>query len=266
MQLTSFESDKDLNTNSFTVQSPVYCGNLGDHPCSTTCTNCHQRITARVTYKPGIFSWVICVVFVIFGLICGCCLIPFFVESFQDAHHSCPLCSAHLHHSFNITFAAATKKSNMASEQNMGNKNVNVTCTPTSEEPTTKSPPPPQIYHQPQYVPQPQVEYQPQVVYQPQVQYQQPAVHIVHTQPQAYVSNGNFGEHPCQTTCANCHQRITTRVIYKAGVFSWVICFVFVIFGLICGCCLIPFFVEVFQDAHHSCPLCNAHLHVHKKI
>lgn len=34
---------------------------------------------------------------------------------------------------------------------------------------------------------------------------------------------------------------------------------------LVLGCCLIPFFVNHFKDAYHSCPRCRRVLHVHKK-
>lgn len=34
---------------------------------------------------------------------------------------------------------------------------------------------------------------------------------------------------------------------------------------LLLGCCLIPFFVKHFKDAHHSCPRCHRVLHIHRK-
>ncbi|KAJ8001311.1 hypothetical protein DPEC_G00168230 [Dallia pectoralis] len=77
--------------------APVSRGLLGDAPCRTRCSNCHQSIMTVVTYKPGIAAWSMCLLFTLFGLICGCCLILFLVRGFQDAHHSCPFCHAHLY-------------------------------------------------------------------------------------------------------------------------------------------------------------------------
>ncbi|XP_052403200.1 lipopolysaccharide-induced tumor necrosis factor-alpha factor isoform X2 [Carassius gibelio] len=34
---------------------------------------------------------------------------------------------------------------------------------------------------------------------------------------------------------------------------------------LICGCCLIPFFVSGFKDVHHSCPYCHKHLGIYTR-
>ncbi|KAG7491902.1 hypothetical protein MATL_G00008910 [Megalops atlanticus] len=110
--------------------------------------------------------------------------------------------------------------------------------------------------------------YQPQhVVYQAQPQGQ---TVLVSTQPvqstPAVICVNNLGDTACMTTCNNCQQRVTTRVLYKAGTFSWVMCFVFIFFGLFCGCCLIPFFMDSFKDAHHSCPQCHTNLYVHKRM
>uniref|UniRef100_A0AAZ3RSV6 LITAF domain-containing protein n=1 Tax=Oncorhynchus tshawytscha TaxID=74940 RepID=A0AAZ3RSV6_ONCTS len=72
-------------------------GPMGDAPCLTQCSNCHQRVTTVVTNRPGVAAWAMCGLLTLMGFICGCCLIPFLVAGFQDAHHSCPLCHAHLH-------------------------------------------------------------------------------------------------------------------------------------------------------------------------
>ncbi|XP_041133129.1 cell death-inducing p53-target protein 1 homolog isoform X2 [Polyodon spathula] len=70
-------------------------------------------------------------------------------------------------------------------------------------------------------------------------------------QPYACI-NTNFGDTPCMTRCSNCQQQVQTKVIYKAGGFAWLMCFVFIFFG--------------FKDAHHSCPYCHQNLHVHKRM
>uniref|UniRef100_A0A8C9RF78 Si:dkeyp-75b4.8 n=1 Tax=Scleropages formosus TaxID=113540 RepID=A0A8C9RF78_SCLFO len=137
-------------------------------------------------------------------------------------------------------------------------------------QPQSQPQPQPQSHPQPQSQPQPQPQshpqLQPQLELQPQLQVVPTYIVTTQAQTQGVLFCGNLGGHPCQTTCTNCQQKITTRVIYKPGAFSWLMCFVFVILGLFCGCCLIPFFVDSFEDAHHSCPLCHAHLHVHKRM
>ncbi|XP_031614809.1 lipopolysaccharide-induced tumor necrosis factor-alpha factor homolog [Oreochromis aureus] len=70
---------------------------------------------------------------------------------------------------------------------------------------------------------------------------------------------------PGLATCPSCRTRVTTEVTFKAGTFAWLMCLVFVLCGLVLGCCLIPFFVNHFKDAYHSCPRCRLVLHVHKK-
>ncbi|XP_077380350.1 uncharacterized protein LOC144020594 isoform X3 [Festucalex cinctus] len=36
-------------------------------------------------------------------------------------------------------------------------------------------------------------------------------------------------------------------------------------FRLVLGCCLLPFLVNHFKDAHHCCPRCHRLLHVHRR-
>ncbi|XP_062304630.1 lipopolysaccharide-induced tumor necrosis factor-alpha factor homolog-like [Osmerus eperlanus] len=68
-----------------------------------------------------------------------------------------------------------------------------------------------------------------------------------------------------RTTCTGCKQQVNTDVTYKVGAFAWLMCFVFILCGLVVGCCLIPFFVKHFKDAYHSCPQCHQILYVDKK-
>ncbi|XP_051559810.1 lipopolysaccharide-induced tumor necrosis factor-alpha factor homolog [Myxocyprinus asiaticus] len=69
---------------------------LGDTPTVTVCQYCHKNILTNVEYKPGGAAWSMCCLLTLLGLICGFCLIPFFVRGFQDAHHTCPCCRKHL--------------------------------------------------------------------------------------------------------------------------------------------------------------------------
>ncbi|XP_045904216.1 cell death-inducing p53-target protein 1-like isoform X1 [Micropterus dolomieu] len=70
---------------------------------------------------------------------------------------------------------------------------------------------------------------------------------------------------PALTTCPSCQTRVTTQVTYKVGFQAWLMCFVFVLCGLVLGCCLIPLFVNYFKDAYHTCPRCQRVLHIHRK-
>uniref|UniRef100_A0AAY5KNX8 Si:dkeyp-75b4.8 n=1 Tax=Esox lucius TaxID=8010 RepID=A0AAY5KNX8_ESOLU len=93
----SFQQTNQRIPSTVVYIDPVSVGPLGDAPCMTRCSNCRQNITTIVTYKPGMAAWSMCLLFTLLGLICGCCLIPFLLRGFQDAHHTCPLCHAHLY-------------------------------------------------------------------------------------------------------------------------------------------------------------------------
>nr|XP_046194191.1 lipopolysaccharide-induced tumor necrosis factor-alpha factor homolog [Oncorhynchus gorbuscha] len=99
-----YQSTQTVNMETVQQHSPTVViiqseavGPMGDAPCMTQCSNCHQRVTTVVTNRPGWAAWAMCGLLTLMGFICGCCLIPFLVAGFQDAHHSCPLCHAHLH-------------------------------------------------------------------------------------------------------------------------------------------------------------------------
>ncbi|XP_032381012.1 cell death-inducing p53-target protein 1 [Etheostoma spectabile] len=70
---------------------------------------------------------------------------------------------------------------------------------------------------------------------------------------------------PARTTCPSCETWVTTHVTYKVGRMAWLMCLVFVLCGLVLGCCLIPFFVNYFKDAYHTCPHCRLVLHVQRR-
>ncbi|CAG5928715.1 unnamed protein product [Menidia menidia] len=75
----------------------------------------------------------------------------------------------------------------------------------------------------------------------------------------------NLFRSPALITCGFCHTQVTTQVTFKVGTYAWLMCLVFVFCGLLFGCCLIPFFINHFKDAHHTCPRCQQVLHVQKK-
>lgn len=112
-----------------------------------------------------------------------------------------------------------------------------------------------------------------------------------------------LGRNPGMTTCTSCQQQVMTNVTYKAGTYAWLMCLLFICCGWVPGwgrrslstasfmscvagepsgltdsfkcallccrlvlcCCLIPFFMNNFKDAYHTCPRCNRVLHVEKK-
>ncbi|XP_059199465.1 lipopolysaccharide-induced tumor necrosis factor-alpha factor homolog [Centropristis striata] len=76
---------------------PVSVTHLGDVPGLVRCPHCNRSVTTDVVYVPGRAAWCTCFLLSMMGLICGCCLIPFMIQSLKDAHHSCPRCGNHVH-------------------------------------------------------------------------------------------------------------------------------------------------------------------------
>uniref|UniRef100_A0A8C6L7I4 LITAF domain-containing protein n=1 Tax=Nothobranchius furzeri TaxID=105023 RepID=A0A8C6L7I4_NOTFU len=73
-----------------------------------------------------------------------------------------------------------------------------------------------------------------------------------------------FGS-PALMMCTSCQTQVTTEVTFKVGTYAWLVCLLFVFCGLFFGCCLIPFFLNHFKDAHHTCPHCLLVLHIEKR-
>ncbi|XP_043956742.1 lipopolysaccharide-induced tumor necrosis factor-alpha factor homolog-like [Gambusia affinis] len=81
-----------------------------------------------------------------------------------------------------------------------------------------------------------------------------------------YVSyDVGLGRSPGMATCTACQQQVMTNIHYKAGTYAWLMCILFICCGLFLCCCLIPFFLDSFKDAYHTCPRCQRVLHVEKK-
>uniref|UniRef100_A0AAV2KIX1 LITAF domain-containing protein n=1 Tax=Knipowitschia caucasica TaxID=637954 RepID=A0AAV2KIX1_KNICA len=98
-----------------------------------------------------------------------------------------------------------------------------------------------------------------------------------------------LGYNPGMATCTSCQQQVMTNVTYKAGRYAWLMCLLFICLGFVCVvfigltdravvsllcvlllslvlcCCLIPFFMNKFKDAYHTCPRCNRVLHIEKR-
>lgn len=58
------------------------------------CPACHATVSTSTVYKPGAMCILLCVVLCLFGLVLGCCLIPFCIDSVKDVIHKCPNCGA----------------------------------------------------------------------------------------------------------------------------------------------------------------------------
>ncbi|XP_072043632.1 lipopolysaccharide-induced tumor necrosis factor-alpha factor homolog [Amphiura filiformis] len=75
----------------------------------------------------------------------------------------------------------------------------------------------------------------------------------------------SLGDRPTVTQCPNCHNTVTTVVTREMGLMVWLIAGVLCLFG-IWPCCLIPFCITDLYDARHTCPVCNYHLGMCKKM
>ena len=58
------------------------------------CDTCHQQIMSLVNYNTcgSLLPWLTCVLTCCSGLWCGCCFVPFCMESCKTAEHFCPQC------------------------------------------------------------------------------------------------------------------------------------------------------------------------------
>ncbi|VIO87312.1 Uncharacterized protein BM_BM9194 [Brugia malayi] len=75
-----------------------------------------------------------------------------------------------------------------------------------------------------------------------------------------------FGPHSCAMTCPSCNKAIVTETHTHAGLLSFTICGILLLFGCWLGCCLIPFCVKDCLDVNHTCPNCKILLGSYKKI
>ncbi|XP_051573216.1 lipopolysaccharide-induced tumor necrosis factor-alpha factor homolog [Myxocyprinus asiaticus] len=66
---------------------------FGAVPVQAYCPVCTQNAVTHLHYISGALAWLSCAGLAIFGCICGCCLIPFCVDSLKDVTHHCPNCN-----------------------------------------------------------------------------------------------------------------------------------------------------------------------------
>ncbi|CAK5047328.1 unnamed protein product [Meloidogyne enterolobii] len=83
------------------------------------------------------------------------------------------------------------------------------------------------------------------------------------TIPQSTLALGPF---PQQAYCHSCRQQVQTSVNYVSGTFAWLLCFLFLLFGLFCGCCCIPFCVDSCKDAEHRCTRCDTYIGTYTRL
>ncbi|KAM9314590.1 cell death-inducing p53-target protein 1-like [Pholidichthys leucotaenia] len=70
---------------------------------------------------------------------------------------------------------------------------------------------------------------------------------------------------PGQMKCPHCNVDVVTKIDYTVGCYTWTVCGILAAF-LCWPCCLIPFCVKDCKDVEHSCPTCNAVIHIYKRM
>ncbi|KAJ5067716.1 lipopolysaccharide-induced tumor necrosis factor-alpha factor [Anaeramoeba ignava] len=65
---------------------------LGMLPTKVTCPHCGHTGMTKVEHVAGGLAWMLCIILCLLGCWLGCCLIPFCVDTFQDAEHKCSAC------------------------------------------------------------------------------------------------------------------------------------------------------------------------------
>ncbi|XP_075037617.1 lipopolysaccharide-induced tumor necrosis factor-alpha factor homolog isoform X2 [Mixophyes fleayi] len=150
---------------------------------------------------------------------------------------------------------------------NMDEKSIH----PPAYQPTA-----PQILSTPQYCMQPVPTItQPQAISeigttcQPKAICQQPVPVCtieIGTQRTAVCIGGILVDSPGATTCPFCHENIVTRVNFRSGLLTWLLCAAIMFLGFVIGCCFIPFCMNATKDVDHYCPRCHGHIYKYKRL
>ncbi|CRL01124.1 CLUMA_CG014483, isoform A [Clunio marinus] len=74
----------------------VQSQHLGPNSQPMVCPSCQASISTSVKYEPATKTHLFAGLFCLLGLWCGCCLIPYCVDSCQNANHTCPNCGSFL--------------------------------------------------------------------------------------------------------------------------------------------------------------------------
>nr|XP_032837258.1 lipopolysaccharide-induced tumor necrosis factor-alpha factor homolog [Petromyzon marinus] len=103
-------------------------------------------------------------------------------------------------------------------------------------------------------------------VTQPQACTQVPVVPVMMQQQQQPLRSSS----PVRITCPYCHDEVTTKTKRRAGAYAWSAVGIIFLTGwffiLPWLFCWIPLCIPSFQDVHHKCPNCKAHLYTHSPM
>ncbi|XP_053711092.1 lipopolysaccharide-induced tumor necrosis factor-alpha factor-like [Synchiropus splendidus] len=102
------------------------------------------------------------------------------------------------------------------------------------------------------------------VVQPPETSRTQPRV--VTSQPRSGPSSteSDLRRTPSTVHCPHCQEWVTTDVTCTPQKIAWVLCFVLIVMGFICGVCLFPFCTKSLQNFHHHCPQCGKLIYTYK--
>ncbi|THD20538.1 Lipopolysaccharide-induced tumor necrosis factor-alpha factor [Fasciola hepatica] len=89
--------------------------------------------------------------------------------------------------------------------------------------------------------------------------YTVPSTTVV-VQPNRQPSVLHFGRDPVMVTCPGCGHYGLTKATPESGCLVWLICGLLCLFGLWCGCCLIPFCITSAKNVKHTCVNCRRQL------
>ncbi|KAF8562713.1 hypothetical protein P879_09488 [Paragonimus westermani] len=84
--------------------------------------------------------------------------------------------------------------------------------------------------------------------------------------PLEAVPKPQFGTTPVTVWCSSCNQTVLTKLVYKDGGLTWLICGALSLTGLFLGCCLIPFCCNSTRDVQHICPTCGSIVGMYRRL
>lgn len=76
------------------INQPV---SWGRNPQDLQCYHCKQFTRTNIHYTTGAANILACFGIALIGCFCGCCLIPFCIDSMKDVEHRCQHCGKFLH-------------------------------------------------------------------------------------------------------------------------------------------------------------------------
>ena len=80
------------------------------------------------------------------------------------------------------------------------------------------------------------------------------------------ITTGAILDRPIMVRCPFCKTTVTTETRPKTGCLTWLCCLALSAFGLVYGCCLIPFCSQRLRDVEHICPNCHNLVAIYKRI